>query len=65
MAFPTAKMIKCINFDKFRSKILQVIGSPTEEEVNFIEEDLASNYIKSLPKYPKKKASEIFEYCKP
>ena len=44
---------------------MQVIGSPTEEEVNFIEEDLASNYIKSLPKYQKKKASEIFEYCKP
>ena len=36
------------------SKILQVIGSPTEDEVNFIEEELASNYIKSLPKYPKK-----------
>jgi len=26
---------------------------------------LAANYIKSLPKYQKKKASDIFSYCKP
>lgn len=42
-----------------------MIGSPTEEEVNFIEEELASNYIKSLPAYPKKRAQDIFEYCRP
>ena len=44
---------------------MQVIGSPTEEEVSFIEEALAANYIKSLPKYEKKRASNIFNYCRP
>ena len=63
--FPHSEDDQMYSLFLFRSKILQVIGSPTEEEVDFIEEDLASNYIKSLPKYPKKNARDIFEYCKP
>ena len=49
----------------FRSKILQVIGSPSAEEISFIEEEVALNYLKSLPKYEKKRASQIFDYCLP
>ena len=44
---------------------MKVIGTPTESEVSFIEEKKAADYIKSLPKYEKKKADEIFDYCLP
>ena len=32
-------------------KIVKIIGTPSEDEVSFIEEQKAADYIKSLPKY--------------
>lgn len=46
-------------------KIIKIIGTPTAEEVSFIEEEKASDYIKSLPKYEKKKPTSMFEHCLP
>jgi serine/threonine protein kinase len=42
-----------------------MIGSPSDEEANFIDEELAASYIKSLPKYERKPPGERFAYCRP
>lgn len=46
-------------------KIVKIIGTPSEDEVSFIEEQKAADYIKSLPKYQRKKFSDLFDYCLP
>ena len=42
-----------------------MIGTPLDDEISFIDEEKASEYIKSLPKYEKKKPSDLFDYCLP
>jgi mitogen-activated protein kinase 1/3 len=41
------------------------LGTPSPEEITFIEEETAINYLKSLPKYTKKRPRDIFDYCLP
>ena len=40
-------------------------GSQWGAEITFIEEETAINYLKSLPKYTKKRPRDIFDYCLP
>lgn len=42
-----------------------MIGTPSEEDYSFITEEVALNYLKSLPKYQRKRATHIFDYCLP
>lgn len=45
--------------------ILNVIGTPSEEDVSFLTDKYALQYIKSFSQKPRKSIKTLFNYCKP